>query len=51
LVNGVVVILISHGLPQGGPVEIDAMGVMNDTVEDSVGEGGLANDVVPFSQG
>jgi hypothetical protein len=34
-------------LAQGVALELDALGVVHDTIEDGVGEGRLANDVVP----
>ena len=38
-------------IAQGFATELDAVGVVNDAVEDGVGEGGIADDVVPLRDG
>ena len=50
VVNVVGVDIFGDGLSHGGPVEVDSMGIVNDAIEDSVGEGGFADDIVPFRQ-
>ena len=42
--------VLGAGLAQRRPVEGDAVGVVDEPVEDGVGEGGLADDLVPGLQ-
>ena len=50
MVNRVGVDIFGDGLSHGGPDEVDPMGIVDDAVEDGVGEGGFADDVVPLRQ-
>ena len=50
LVNGVGVVFVGLDLSHGGSVEFDPVCVVNDAIEDGVGEGGFADDVVPLGQ-
>ncbi len=43
--------IFGDGLSHGGSVEVDPMCVVDDAVEDGVGECGLADDVVPLGNG
>ena len=51
VVNVVGVEVFGDGLSHGGPVEVDPVCVMDDTVEDGVGDRGFAGDVVSFVDG
>ena len=42
MVNRVGVDIFGDGLSHGGPDEVDPMGIVDDAVEDGVGEGGFA---------
>ena len=42
---------IVNAIAQGFTTELDAVGVVNDAVEDGVGEGRIADDVVPLRDG
>ena len=48
-VNGGAV-FVGLDLPHGGSVELQSVGIVDDAVEDGVGEGGFADDVVPLVQ-
>ena len=51
VVNVVGVEVFGDSLSHGGPVEVDPVRVVDDTVEDGVGECRFADDVVPFVDG
>jgi cytochrome c-type biogenesis protein len=45
------VIQFGDGFAQGRPLEFEAVGIVNDAIEDSVGEGGFTDDVMPSLDG
>ena len=46
LVNGSRAVFVGHDLSHGVSVEFDAMGVVDDSVEDGIGKGRFADDLV-----
>jgi hypothetical protein len=50
LVNGCGAVFVRLDLSHGGSVELQSVGIVDDAVEDGVGEGGLADDLVPLGQ-
>lgn len=47
----VFVIHFGDGFSHGRPLEFEAVGVMDDAIEDSIGEGRLTDDVMPSLDG
>lgn len=45
------VIQFGDGFAQGRPLEFEAVGIVNDAIEDGVGEGGFTDDVMPSLDG
>jgi len=50
LVNGCKAVLFGHGFAHGGSVELEPVGIVNDAVQNGVGEGRFSDDLVPFRQ-
>ena len=47
VVRGSSLVVLSSGFAQALTTEFDAVGVVNDTIEDGIGNGGIADDLVP----